>query len=272
MPLNYIHWNLNPEIVNLGFLSLRWYSLLFALAFAAGHLILQKYFKRDNLDITVIDTLTMYVFFATLIGARLGHVLFYEPAEYFSNPIEILKVWRGGLASHGAAIVIPLVLYFFSKKHKLSYLGLLDRIVIVVALGGAFIRLGNLCNSEIYGIETSVPWAFIFERAGETVPKHPTQLYEAIIALLLFFALNLIFRRYYKKLPSGLIFSIFLIVLFAFRFLIEFIKETQVDFEKSMTLYMGQWLSIPFVLLGCCMLWYVLKYKKHEPLIKEIKK
>jgi prolipoprotein diacylglyceryl transferase len=192
----------------------------------------------------------------TVIGARLGHCLFYEPEYYLQNPVEILKIWRGGLASHGAAIGILAALWLFVRKYKKPFIWILDRIVVVVALAGALIRLGNLMNSEIYGIETSLPWGFVFISAvkPEIVPKHPTQIYEALTYFLIFGLLLRIYIRSDSKFRPGTLFSWFLILVFGMRFLIEFIKEDQVDFEAGMALNMGQWLSIPFVLLGIALL------------------
>jgi prolipoprotein diacylglyceryl transferase len=202
----------------------------------------------------------------TILGARLGHCLFYEPSYYLSNPIEILKIWEGGLASHGAAIGIVLALWLYIRKHKLSFLWLIDRIVIVVPLGGAFIRTGNLFNSEIYGRATDVPWAFLFERdvvrdpsTGAilpNVPSHPTQIYEALSYLLIFVILFLYFRKNKDKVRDGFIFGVFLIMLFTARFFIEFIKNDQVSFESGMLFNMGQWLSLPFILIGMALIIY----------------
>lgn len=260
MVLSSITWNVNPDIVKLGPLTIRYYGILFSLAFVFGYIILSKVFKKEGFKIELLDSLTVYTALGTIIGARLGHCLFYQPEYYLSNPIEILKIWKGGLASHGAAIGILVGLYYFSKKHHRPYLWTLDRIVIVVALGGFFIRTGNLMNSEIYGHMTDLPWGFIFVRNGETIPKHPTQIYEALSYLIIF---GLLHTLYWKKgdiLKKGVLFSIFLILLFTVRFFIEFIKENQVDFEQGMALNMGQWLSIPFVIIG-----FVLLTRKIKP-------
>ena len=255
MLLNYINWNIDPDIVSFLGLTIRYYGVLFASSFFFGYIIMQYIFKKEGLTVELLDRLTVYMAIGTVIGARLGHCLFYQPDYYLSNPIEILKIWHGGLASHGAAIGILIALYYFSKKNKKPYIWILDRIVIVVALGGFFIRMGNLMNSEIYGIETSLPWGFIFVRDGQTVPKHPTQIYEALAYLLIFILLYTIYNKKGKELKQGLIFSIFLILLFTVRLLIEFIKEDQVGFEQGMSLNMGQWLSIPFILIGFFLLY-----------------
>lgn len=264
MMLQYIHWNVNPEIFTIGGWGPRWYGLLFALSFVAGYYLMLNYFKRENIKQDVLDSLTMYMFIGTLIGARLGHCLFYEPAYYLKNPLEILFVWHGGLASHGAAIGILIALYLFSRKHKKNYLWIFDRVVIMVALAGFFIRMGNLMNSEIYGHETSLPWGFIFELRGETVPKHPTQIYEALSYLIIFGLLSSLFQKTWKSERHGLIFGVFLILLFSARFFIEFVKEDQVAFEAGMQLNMGQILSIPFVLGGFGLLINALRHKPVE--------
>jgi len=250
MIINSIVWNVDPEIFRIGSLAVRWYGLLFALGFVFGYIIMGKIFKAEHIPPKVLDTLTTYMVVGTVIGARLGHCLFYEPEYYMKNPIMILKVWEGGLASHGAAIGILLALYLLSRKIKKPYMWILDRVVIVVALAGLCIRMGNLMNSEIYGTETTLPWGFIFARENETVAKHPTQIYEGLSYLLIFFVLYYIYRKNTKNLKPGLIFGLFLILLFGVRFFIEFIKEPQVGFEANMSLNMGQLLSIPFILVG----------------------
>lgn len=258
MLLNQINWDISPLIFHIGGLQIRWYGLFFALSFYLGYLILEKQvFKRENISVNVLDRLATYVVIGTVVGARLGHVFFYQPAEYLADPISIFKIWEGGLASHGAAVGILLALILFVRKTGKTYLWTLDRVVIVVALGGFFIRMGNLMNSEIYGHFTSLPWGFVFLRDGETIPRHPTQIYEALSYLALFFALLHYYRKNFKTMKEGTIFGVFLIVLFGVRFLIEFLKENQVKFEEGMSLNMGQWLSIPFILAGVALIWYV---------------
>jgi len=249
MLLTFIEWNPSPEIFPGTWLPVRWYGLLFASGFFFGYLIMQRIFKHEKLPIKLLDQLATYMIVSTVIGARLGHVLFYEPAYYMGNPLEILKIWNGGLASHGAAIGILVALYLFSRKNKKPYLWVVDRIVIVVALAGFFIRMGNLMNSEIFGIETAVPWAFIFVQI-DNIPRHPTQIYEALSYLAIFGYLYWYYWKTDGKPRPGFIFGMFLILLFTVRFFIEFVKVPQVGFEADMVLNMGQWLSIPFVLLG----------------------
>ena len=247
-----IEWNVSPDIFSIGFFTLRWYSLMFILAFFLGYQITRKMMLLEKKPESYADQLFIYVFIGTILGARLGHCLFYDPVYYLTNPLEIFMVWKGGLASHGAAIGILTALYIFARKKKdVTFLWTVDRVVIVVALSGFFIRLGNLFNSEIVGRPTDVPWAFIFLRyETNPVPRHPTQLYEAIAYLLIFILLYQIYRRKQTATESGLLFGLFLMSVFGFRFFVEFFKEVQESWESSLPLDMGQILSIPFVLIG----------------------
>jgi prolipoprotein diacylglyceryl transferase len=253
--LTAISWSASDTVFSLGFIELRWYGLLFALGFIVGYQIFSKIYKIEGRPQEDLDILLTYIALATIIGARLGHCFFYDPEYYLSNPIEIFQPWKGGLASHGGTIGILVALFLYTRKRPdQPYLWLLDRIVIPIALAGAFIRLGNLMNSEIYGVTTDLPWGFIFELRGETEPKHPTQIYEALSYLLLFVMLVFMYLKYKRVLPSGRIFGTFLVVLFGARLLIEFVKNVQEEWEiglvASTGLNMGQWLSVPFILVG----------------------
>lgn len=267
MSLQFITWNPSVEIFSLEItenfvIAPRWYGLLFAMGFVVGYIIMQKIFKKEGIPIKVLDQLTTYMIIATIIGARLGHVFFYEPMEYLNDPIQILMIWRGGLASHGAAIAIAISLLIFSKVNKKPFIWIFDRIAIVVALAGFFIRWGNLMNSEIYGIQTSLPWGFIFVQSDPSLlPKHPTQIYEALAYLVIFIILWRVYLKQNGHPRPGFLFAMFMILVFGFRFFVEFIKEPQVGFESTMILNMGQILSIPFVLLGVGILIYIYKYK-----------
>jgi phosphatidylglycerol:prolipoprotein diacylglycerol transferase len=285
MIIDAITWNVDPEIFSIGQLSIRWYGLLFATAFLSGYIVFTRYLATERLTPEMLDKLLIYVAIGTVLGARLGHCFFYEPSYFLHNPVEILKIWKGGLASHGAAIGILLALWLYVRRFKLSFLWLIDRIVIVVALGGAFIRLGNLFNSEIYGLPTDLPWGFEFVRdklydsiTGEllpTVPRHPTQLYEALCYILIFVILFTFYRKRHLKVRDGFIFGIFLILLFSARFFIEFVKNDQVAFEAGMEFNMGQLLSLPFILAGVVMIvWTKMKpnYFSQTPLPKKPKK
>ena len=247
-----IHWDVSPIIFEIGFLKLRWYGLLFALGFFIGYYIMEWIFKLENKPAKDLESLTLTMVLSTVIGARLGHCLFYAPGHYLSNPIEILKVWEGGLASHGAAIGILLGLFLFVRKRSdnYTYLWILDRISIVIALAGVFIRLGNLFNSEIVGKEADVPWAFVFERLGDNIPRHPTQIYESLSYLLIAILLFITYNSKRENTKPGLVFGLFLVLLWGARFGIEFFKENQEAFEAGMALNMGQLLSIPLILVG----------------------
>jgi phosphatidylglycerol---prolipoprotein diacylglyceryl transferase len=262
MHLFVIPWDVDPEIFRIGSFAVRWYGLLFASSFLFGYIIMDKIFKNEGLGEVVLDRLTIYMAVGTIVGARLGHCLFYEPLYYLKNPFEILFVWHGGLASHGAAIGILISLWLFSRKEKKDYFWILDRIAIVVALSGFLIRMGNLMNSEIYGIETTVPWAFVFLQNNESAPKHPTQIYEALCYLTFFIIL---FRMYWSKKGEhieGLLISLMVFLTFTARFYIEYLKENQVAFEVGMKLKMGQILSIPFILIGIAGIYLSVKRNK----------
>lgn len=265
----FVNWHMNPEIFHIGSFSIRWYSLLFISGFFIGWFIFKWFFKREGVPEKLLDPLLYTLLIGTIVGARLGHCIFYEPEDYFGSWkgfLEIFMVWHGGLASHGGTIALILAMWWFSRHYGRRYgfdmLWLLDRLCITVCFAGALIRLGNLCNSEIYGDVTSLPWGFIFSLKNETEPKHPTQLYEALSYLILGFVLLWLYKNKLDKLKSGTLLGIFFIVLFGMRFLIEFIKETQVDFEKGMILNMGQLLSIPFILAGIVLLVYSLQQGK----------
>ncbi len=259
----YITWSVDRLALSLGFFNVYWYSLLFVVAFLFGQYFLIRIFKQEGRKGQDAESLILYTIIGTIIGARLGHCLFYQPGFYLSNPLEILYVWKGGLASHGAAIGILISTYLYVKKKektdklwrrtKKNYLWVMDRGVIVVASGGALVRLGNLMNSEIIGKVTNVPWAFIFT-AVDQQPRHPTQIYESLSYLLIFFILLIIYNKRKAKTPRGRVFGPFLILLFSARFFLEFFKENQVNFETNLTLNMGQLLSIPLVLLGIIIL------------------
>lgn len=273
--MNFLSIVWDPSIgIDLGFYVVRWYSIMFVLVFVVGLKLMKKIYVVDGVDVKHIDSLFMYTFISMLIGMRLGDVFFYSWDYYQDHLLEIilpikevegataffglLEGWKftgfTGFASHGAAIAIPLTLYFYAKNViKRSYLFILDRVGIMVALAGFFIRIGNLFNSEIYGKPTGSNFGVIFKQAGETVPRHATQLYEAISYLLLFFVLWRLYWKTDAKEKEGYLFGIFFAVLWSLRFVIEFLKEAQVDGREDWvfnTLNTGQVLSIPLVLIG----------------------
>ena len=260
--LAYINWSVSPEIFKLGPFSIRWYGLLFALGFIVGYQIMFYIFKLEKKKQKDLEALTITMILGTVIGARLGHCLFYEPEYYLSHPIEILTVWHGGLASHGAAIGIALALWYYVRKRPdISMVWILDRIGIVTALAGCFIRLGNFFNSEILGSPADNPWSVVFTRIDQ-IPRHPAQLYESISYLAIFIILFLIYRGKKGKTAPGLLFGLFFLLVFGMRFIIEFFKDVQVDFERTMTLNMGQLLSIPLILIGIAFIIYSFKKKQ----------
>ena len=263
-----VHWHVDPAILHIGGFELRWYSILFVSGFILGWFIFSWFCNREKLDKKILDPLLYTLLICTIVGARLGHCLFYQPDYYLGSWQgfwEIFMPWKGGLASHGGTIALILGMWWFARhygrKNDFDFVWLLDHLAIAVAFAGAFIRFGNLFNSEIYGNVTDLPWGFIFELRGETEPKHPTQLYEGFTYLLLGFALVALYKWRLDKMYRGEFIGIFLLVCFGSRFLIEFIKEPQVEFEKAMTLNMGQLLSIPFILLGIFFLVWA-AYKK----------
>ncbi len=350
--LSFIIWDADPILVTLGGFEARWYGLFFAMAFVVGQYIITRIFLAEGKTERQVESLTLFMIVSTVVGARLGHCLFYDADYYLANPLEILKVWKGGLASHGAAFAIIVAMLLWARREKTTALWILDRIVIVVALGGAFIRMGNLMNAEIVGKPTDVPWAFVFthpirqaieasqpegvrslsfhktgkaftteggdprvlvqadlqapgvdpqtltgygERQlptaimsydeahmhahpedaetvarleGDTlkvdipaVPRHPAQLYEALSCVAIFLALYATWARRKAALPEGRLFGWFVVGVFGLRFVYEFLKEPQVDFETELPYNMGQFLSIPLVIIGL----YVLlrSYRQH---------
>jgi prolipoprotein diacylglyceryl transferase len=263
--LAFIHWNVSPEIFALGPIHVRWYGLFFAIGFLFGYSHGERMFKHENIDLKWLESLFIYLIVATIIGARLGHVLFYGWDYYSQHPIEILYVWQGGLASHGGILGIIIAMFIWSKYvSKRSILWVLDRVVVPSIFVGALIRFGNLMNSEIYGVQTSLPWGFIFERNHETVAKHPTQIYEALSYLVTFGVMLYMYWKTKAKDYQGLIVGVFFVMVFSARFFIEFIKEEQEAFEKGMSLNMGQLLSIPFILTG---IFLIVRAVKKGPVI-----
>ena len=247
----------SPTISEIGPIRPRWYGILFAGSFLVGFWLTRKMFLHADRDPLEVDQLLTYVLIGTVVGARLGHVLFYDPYFYFiERPDQILAIWNGGLASHGAAVGIIIAMYLFVKKKRdMNFLWLADRVVVVVAIAGAFIRTGNFMNSEIVGEPTDMAWGIIFSRL-DMVPRHPTMLYEALLCILVFGILWKVYYAYKKNPPEGSLFSLFLAILFSGRFLLEFTKIDQARFASEWFLNMGQWLSIPLVAVG---IWLMIK-------------
>ena len=243
------HWNIDPVLIHLGPLGIRWYGLCFVAAFLTGYWIAAWMYRREGRQVAELDSLLTYMLVGTIVGARLGHVLFYDPSYYFAHPLDILKVWEGGLASHGGAAGILIALYLYTRgPGRPRYLWLLDHVAVPTALGGFFIRLGNFFNSEIVGIPTNGWWAVIFDRV-DPIPRHPVQLYEAVAYLLIFVVLLLTYARQSAR-PDGFLLGLFLLLVFSARFVIEFAKTPQAEYEAGFPISVGQILSIPFIIVG----------------------
>ena len=253
--MEHIIWNVNPNILELGSLQLRWYGVLFVGSFFLGLMILQWIYKREGKDPASLDQLLIYVMVGAVVGSRLVHCLFYEPAFYLSHPLEILKVWKGGLASHGGLAGVLLALYIFAKRYDTSYMWLLSRVAIPGALTAAFVRFGNLFNSEILGLPSELPWAIVFERV-DLIPRHPVQLYEALSYLVILGILVVIYRRISPAFATKILPGIFLVLVFTARFLLEYTKTKQEAYTLDIPFSTGQLLSVPYILLGIVwMIW-----------------
>lgn len=268
-----LNWNLDPVIYWItDTFPLKYYGILFAAGLMLGYLIVKRIYQKENIPVENLEKLSMYIFIGTLLGARLGHCFFYEFSYYSQNPIEILipikKIGETyqfigfqGLASHGGTIGVLTAIILYCNKYKTNLLWVLDRIAIAAPVTGAFIRFGNFMNSEIYGKPTNGNWGVIFQK-DDLIPRHPTQLYEAAAYLLIFGILVFLYKSKKIKKPNGVIFGVLLTLIFSARFLIEFFKENQVNFENEMPINMGQILSIPFILIGLILIF--LKRKKYS--------
>lgn len=270
--ISYIIWDIDPKIFE-GFEFLRWYGLCWAVGMMLGYQITLRIYKAEGIPTSELDKLAIYVMLGGIIGARFGHILFYDPLYYLNNPIEILPIrinptfrftGLAGLASHGGILGALIALYLYHKKFKKDYLMMLDRLVIGGALLGCFIRIGNLLNSEIIGIPSQLPWAFIFSRVDQT-PRHPAQLYEALFYLIIPLFLFLIWRSQKVINYKGFLFGLGIFLIFLQRFLVEFLKENQAEFEEQFKLNMGQTLSIPLILIGIfIMAWSIKKFANKQ--------
>lgn len=256
-----INWNVDPEIFWItDTFPLKYYGLLFVSGIFLAYYVLKRIYEKETIPVEHLEKLFIYVVVGIVLGARLGHCFFYEPSYYFQNPLEILlpikKIGESyqfigfqGLASHGGTIGVLIAIGIYCKKFNTNFLWVLDRIALVGPITGAFIRFGNLMNSEIYGKPTNGNWGVIFQR-DDLIPRHPTQIYEAFSYLLIFVILMYIYKKKSKERPNGLILGVSLVLIFFARFIIEFFKENQVGFEGGMIINMGQILSIPFIIIG----------------------
>lgn len=261
MILNYIQWSADPVMFYIGDVPVRWYSILLGTGFIAGYIFARNIFKKENVDRYVLETYGIWLIIGVLIGGRLGHCLFYEFDYYMQHPLEMIKPWKGtlgedaeftgfrGFSSHGWIAGIFITLWINSRLRKVPFLWALDRFAIVVVLAGAFVRIGNLMNSEMIGIATNLPWAFVFEKIDD-IPRHPAQIYESLAYLLTFILVYSYHDRKRNTVLNGTYAGWVLLGVFTSRFFIEFLKINQVPSEATMQLNLGQKLSIPFLLLG----------------------
>lgn len=249
-------WDIDPVLLRLGPLTLSWYGALFAGGFLAGLQIMQWIYRREARQAAELDTLLWYVVVGTVVGMRLVHCFFYEPQYFLAHPIEILKVWQGGYASHGGALGLLIAVYLYCKgEGRPGYLWLLDRLAIPAVLAGAMIRIGNFFNSEIFGEPTGGGYGVVFTRVDvEALPRHPVQLYEAFAYVAIFVVLLQMYRRA-QSLRDGALAGWYLVLVFGARFLLEFLKTPQATYEEGFAIYVGQYLSVPFVVVGTVLLW-----------------
>ncbi|MFT5661986.1 MAG: phosphatidylglycerol:prolipoprotein diacylglycerol transferase [Sulfurimonas sp.] len=260
--MEYFEWNVSPILLSLGGFSIHWYGALFAAAILSGFGVMNRIYKHENKSIETLESLQIYMVIGIVIGARLGHCLFYDPVYYFSNPLKILAINEGGLASHGGGIGAILATLYYAKKNTINFIYLLDRLAIPTALFAFFVRMGNLMNSEILGIQTDVPWAIVFSRV-DLIPRHPAQLYEAIAYLSIFIVLSLVYIFKNEKIKAGFLFGLFLSLIFTARIAVEFVKERQASYSEGIIFSTGQMLSVPFLLLGLALI-ILSFYKKEE--------
>jgi len=261
--VSHIVWDIDPTILHLGSLQLRWYGLLFVGSFFIGLWVLEWIFKREKQDTKPLEHLLVYAIIGAVVGARLMHCFAYEPDFYLSHPLEILKIYKGGLASHGGMLGVILALYLFCKKYKINFMWLLSRITIAGAITASFVRFGNLFNSEILGVPTDKPWGIIFSRV-DMIPRHPVQLYEAFSYLLLVAILLYTYKKVSPIFATKILPAIFLTYMFSVRFLLEYTKTRQADYQWDLPLTTGQALSIPFIIIGVIWLIVAIKSKAKE--------
>ena len=273
MLLNYIHWNPDPELVNIFGISLRYYGILFVTGLILAIYMLGWMFKRENIPPENLEKLTTYGMIGILAGARLGHCLFYEPSYYLSHPLEMILpitfppeggvklIGYRGLASHGGILGLYIALYFYARKTKHAMIAIIDLIAIVIGVSLGFIRLANFMNSEIIGMPTTKPWGVIFERI-DNIPRHPAQLYEAISYFIIFGIMVVLYKNKKYRFKNGFFFGLGSVLFFTARIAIEFVKENQVEFEDTMQFNMGQLLSLPYIAVGVGFVIYALTKTK----------
>lgn len=264
--MHYFVWDIDPILLSLGPLKIRWYGLMFASAFMTSYAFMAWIYKREQKNVEDLDRMLWFLAIGTVVGARLAHCLFYDPAYYFSHPMKFFAIWEGGLASHGAYIGILLSLYLYKLKTSDSYLWLLDRVAVSCILGASLVRIGNFFNSEILGLPTDVPWAIIFSRV-DSLPRHPVQLYESLCYALIFIVLIAAYRKTAFKPIEGLLTGLFTALVFLVRFFLEFVKTRQESYQHDFWMTTGQMLSIPFFLIGVFfVVWSLRRYRINSTL------
>ena len=261
--MEHLIWNVDPNILKIGTVQIRWYGVLFVGSFFIGLQILHWVYRREKKDSTSLDNLLLYVLVGALIGSRLVHCFFYSPEYYLAHPLHVFAIWKGGLASHGGLAGVLIALYFYTKKYKINYLWLLARMTIPGALTAAFVRIGNLFNSEILGLPSDLAWAVVFPKV-DMIPRHPVQIYEAGAYLLIVLLLLGIYRKVTPKFATKILPGTFLLTLFSARFLIEFAKTRQAAYTTEIAMTTGQMLSIPFIIAG--VIWIVWAFTSEKKL------
>lgn len=247
----FLHWNIDPILFTIPVinLSLRWYGLFFAVGFLSGYYFANREFRNRNLNTEGLDKLLGYMIAGTLVGARLGHCLAYDPQFYLTHPVEILKIWQGGLASHGGGLGLILTTLLYCKIYKYNFLNLADLLCIPTAFVGGMIRVGNFFNSEIYGKPTDADYGVIFDRI-DSIPRHPVQVYESISYFLISVFLYIVYKHSQKR-GSGFVLGLFFVTVFSVRIVLEYLKPEQASYDMNNSmLTVGQYLSIPFVVAG----------------------
>jgi prolipoprotein diacylglyceryl transferase len=256
--MDHFIWNVSPIFIDVGFLKIRWYGLMFASAFVFSYNMMVWIYRREGKNVEELDRLLWYIAIGVVVGARLGHTLIYDPAFYLAHPLKILAIWEGGLASHGGILGMLLALYLYQRGTEDSYLWLVDRLAFPCTMSGCFIRIGNFFNSEIMGTVTNEPWGIIYSRVDD-LPRHPVQLYEAFCYALIFFVLLAVYRKTWDKPIKGLLFGLTITLVFLTRLTLEFFKTEQAMYSNGLPLTTGQLLSVPFLLVGLGFVFWSLK-------------
>lgn len=256
--MQHLVWDFDPVLLSIGSLTIHWYGVLFATAILSGLQVMKWIFKTEHQPVEALDNLLVYIVIGVIIGARLGHCFFYDPSYYFANPLKILAIWEGGLASHGGGLGAIIAAGIYARKHSMNFMWLLDRLAICTAIFGFFVRTANFINSEILGTASNVAWAVVFSRIDH-IARHPAQLYEAFAYLTIFFTLLALYNKRKQHTAPGLILGVFLVLVFTARFIIELFKEKQAAYAADLALSAGQMLSIPFFIVGLVLIISALK-------------